>query len=153
MSKIYQKSFSRAKTWHKVFLHVIAKAVPCVIPERTPCVIPEYTPCVIPALTTCVIPERTTCVIPEVIPSVIPEGCSRESRCYKTTKRLRWPTETFGCRGERGMDGWDYCLNYTYETPNPGSFTRTCEGRSALGNKVCASLCGGGAAGGTCQYE
>ena len=59
----------------------------------------------------------------------------------------------FGCRGNFSARERDYCLEYVYaDARKPYPFTRVCDGRSDLGKKVCASVCGVNNASGSCEY-
>ncbi len=61
--------------------------------------------------------------------------------------------EIFACRGQFEDDEWDYCLNYTYtQAMQPSSFTRSCEGRTDSGKKICATLCGSNNSSSVCIY-
>ncbi len=84
MHKIYQKIFYEVKTPVKCVLGAINRVIAGPVTN----VIPEGIPHVVPKTDTGVIPKATSCVIPE--------GCSRDSRHYKTAKRLGLPTKTLG---------------------------------------------------------
>ena len=58
-------------------------------------------------------------------------------------------TEIYGCRGLFDQsDELDYCLSFTYEARKPSNITKTCEGRTAKGKRICKATCGAE----TCNY-